>query len=550
MTASFESAFPKLSDEEMLSLEKFASCEDFADGDVVFHSGQPDMDLFVVKKGGLEILNPSDDNESIIVHYAGHFSGDIDLLTRRPTIVTGRAKGETQLLRVKNSELRDVLRRIPRLSEKMLVAVQSRRELLSGLGRLGLKVVGHAQCRDTTMIREFLYKNFVPFRFFDVETGDGKAQFETMGSPALLPVVECFNGTVLTKPSLRDIADGAGIWKHCPNQEVDFAIIGAGPAGIAAAVYAASEGLSTLVLDRLGPGGQAGGSSKIENFIGFPSGLSGNELATRGSLQMLKFGAEMVAPVDVKSITRSANGNSHDLKLDCGAVVTARVVLVAAGVQWKKLEARNAERYERAGVYYACTQVEATLHEDTDVAVVGAGNSAGQAAMFLAECCAKRNVHLIVRSNFGPSMSDYLSDRIRVMSNIVVHEQSSIEVVNGGMHIESVDVISKSEGRFTLPVAAIFVFIGSEPSHPWLPAEIKRDDKGFLLTGTDALTSGAWPLKDRSPCPLETTVPGILAAGDIRSGSTKRVGFAVGDGSQAVTCVHSLMQLMPAKVRS
>jgi thioredoxin reductase (NADPH) len=324
-----------------------------------------------------------------------------------------------------------------------------------------------------------------------------------------------------------------------------------------AAVYAASEGVSTVVLDRLGPGGQAAGSSKIENFIGFPSGLTGAELAMRSVLQMLKFGAKMVAPVVIERIVpAAAPGDLHALQLDCGTTVHARTVLIAAGVRWRKLEAEGAERFESAGIHYACTSVEAILYDTQDVAVVGAGNSAGQAAMFLADCCRDRTVHLLVRKRLGPGMSEYLVHRIRAAPNISLHEGVEIAAVHGQRRLESVTLRAFNGGRQslrsdgalenneksseTLPVSAAFVFIGAEPGCSWLPEAIARDGLGYILTGVDALKSGRWPLKDREPCPLETTIPGILAAGDIRAGSTKRVGFAVGDGSLAVTCVHKL----------
>ena len=224
------------------------------------------------------------------------------------------------------------------------------------------------------------------------------------------------------------------------------------------------------------------------------------------------------------------------MHLDCGTELRARTVLIAAGVRWRKLEAEEADRFESAGIHYACTSVEAILYDSQDVAVVGGGNSAGQAAMFLAECCRTRTVHLLIRSRLGPAMSDYLVSRIRATSNVLVHEGEAIVSIQGGRRVESVILQSGQ----TLPLSAVFVFIGAEPGGAWLPNTIVRDNLGYILTGIDALQSGHWPLKHREPCPLETTVPGILAAGDIRAGSTKRVGFAIGDGSLAVTCVHKL----------
>ncbi len=540
VTATLEHAFPKLTDEELRQLEPMASCEYVNDGDYVFRAGQADNDLFVVKSGAIEIRNPADNNELVAVHEVGGFSGDVDIIIRRPSIVNGVARGRTNVLRVHNARLQEVMIKIPKLSEKLLVAFQMRREFLSQLDRVGFSIIGCGLCSDTTLLREFMHKNFVPFTWFDKDTEVGKATLEKYGE---YPIVQKPDGTTLVRPDLQDLAYECGLWHECPSQSVDLAIIGAGPAGLAAAVYAASEGLNTLVLDKLGPGGQAGGSSKIENFIGFPSGLSGAELAMRGVLQMVKFGAKLIAPTRVESFKPGANAKDpHELTLDCGAIISAKTVLLATGVTWRKLDAVNAQKYERAGVYYACTNVEVMLHDTQNVAVVGAGNSAGQAAMYLAECCPSRTVHVLCRGKFGPSMSEYLCQRIAATKNIQVHENTKITRVNGGEYlIDSVDVVDENGKESQMDVKAVFVFIGAEPGATWLPDEVKRDDKGFVLTGTDVAQSGHWPLKDRIPCPLETTVPRLLAAGDIRSGSTKRVGFAVGDGSLAVTCVHMVM---------
>jgi thioredoxin reductase (NADPH) len=538
---ALEHAFPTLNASEIRQLEPLSERLEFKDGETVFHAGEPEPSLFVVECGSIDIINPSDDDRLIITHRVGQFSGDIDLLIRRPVIVTGIARGQTNVLKVSGKHLHEVLKKIPALSDKLMVAFQMRRELLTNTKKIGLKVVGHARCRDTTVLREFLYKNFVPFTWYDSETKEGVKTFESLGSPSNLPAVLCADGTLLIRPTLRELATGAGIWHKCPDDTVDFAVVGAGPAGISAAVYAASEGLSTLVIDRLGPGGQAGGSSKIENFIGFPSGLSGAELAMRGVLQMLKFGAKLVAPVSVESIQPACDKGYLTLTLSCGAAIRARTVLVATGVTWRKLSAKNAERFERQGVYYACTGVEACLHED-DVAVVGAGNSAGQAAMYLAECCPGRTVHIMARGRFGTSMSDYLSARILATPSIKVHESTEITEIIGDHAIKEIEILNQSGARNRLSLSAIFVFIGAEPGATWLPEAVQRDEKGFVLTGCEAVSSGKWPLKHRDPCPLETTMPGLLAAGDIRSGSTKRVGFAVGDGSLAVTCVNKLRE--------
>ncbi len=253
----------------------------------------------------------------------------------------------------------------------------------------------------------------------------------------------------------------------------------------------------------------------------------------------------MAVPVGVEQLEPGeGNGSPHILRLDCGARIRAQTVLIAAGIRWRKLPAENAGRFEGAGIYYLCTSVEALLYDNHDVAVVGAGNSAGQAAMFLSECCRDRTVHLVIRKRLGPGMSDYLVARIRGAKNIIVHEETEIEAVMGERRLEAMRLKkSGSDEKPTIACGAVFVFIGADPSCGFLPASIARDPLGYLLTGTDVVRSGKWPLKDRDPCPLETSVPGVLAAGDIRAGSTKRVGFAVGDGSLAVTCAHKLRGL-------
>ena len=544
-------AFPHLRPGDLDQLRPFGTPCSYEDGQVVFSAGDAPADLFIVESGAMEILNPAQDNRSVVTHGPGQFSGDIDLLTRRPPLVTGVARGRTQLMRIDGVRIRELLNKVPHFGEILLAAAVERRRLLLETGAVGLKVVGPGKCRDTMLVREFLFKNFVPFIWHDSVSEEGQRLMTSWGSPTRSPVIEFGNGRRLINPSLREVALTAGVWRDCPSDLVDLVIVGAGPAGIAAAVYAASEGVSTVVLDRLGPGGQAGASSRIENFIGFPNGLSGNELATRGVLQMLKFGAKMVAPVVVDRIDSAGGPDSfHTLHLDCGTQLRARTVLAATGVRWRQLDVEGAERFESAGVHHACTSVEAGLYDNQDVAVVGAGNSAGQAAMFLAECCRTRTVHLLVRRRLGKDMSDYLVGRIHSTPNILVREGVEVSNLHGERRLESLTVraftpnrgepVNREDGTQTLPVSAVFVFIGAEPGGAWLPDAVARDPLGYVLTGVDALKSGRWPLTTREPCPLETTVPGILAAGDIRSGSTKRVGFAVGDGSLAVTCVHKL----------
>jgi len=552
--ATVDKAFPRLDPAELALVAKLGREQQLADGETAFVAGDADIDFCVVLEGALDVVNPSDHDKRVATHGPGEFAGDIDLLTRRPVIVTARACGATKVVRVPGGQLRRLLNVVPRLGEKLIDAFTIRRDLLAGAGVLGIRVMGGAYCAETTRLREFLHKNFVPFTWIDTDTDAGNDECRDVPGATAFPSVECQDKTVLVRPSLRELAGCAGVWRSCPDQTVDLCVVGAGPAGIAAAVYAASEGLRTIVLDRLGPGGQVAGSSRIENFIGFPSGLTGTELATRGVLQMLKFGAGLYAPVDVTGLRLADEpGGLHELELDCGTTVRAGVVLIATGVRWRRLEAQGARRFERAGVYYSCTTVEAYAHDEQDVVVIGPGNSAGQAAMFMAECCRSRTVHMLLRGpEIGPGMSEYLCKRILGTPNIKVRTGVEVDAVLGADRVEGVrlraarrdeegpnEASDPKAGAERIDATAVYVFIGAEPHSEWLPAAIERDRKGYVLTGDAAARTGKWPM-DEPPSPLETTVPGILAAGDLRAGSTKRVGFAVGDGSLAVTCVHAL----------
>ena len=540
-----ERLFPTLDDAEMDLLNAHGRTERYADGQVVLQAGEADADFFVVLAGGLAVLNPTHDNAHIVSHGPGEFLGDIDLLTRRPVIVTAVAEGPTKVLRVSGAKLRHLLNTVPRLSEKVLVAFQVRREKLAAAGVAGARVYGPAGCRETTEVREFLYRNFIPAVWTDTTTDDGRERLARLGVGTKTPVLDCGPGRLLQRPNLHQVAECVGIWQGCPLDTFDLAVVGCGPAGMSAAVYAASEGLKVCVLDKLGPGGQAAGSSRIENFIGFPSGLSGTDLATRAVLQMYKFGSQMSVPMVVQSLEPGATADEpHQLHLNCGASLKAHTVLAATGVRWRKLDVPGAQRFERAGVYYACTSVEVAEHQGTDVCVVGGGNSAGQAAMYLAEHCAK-TVHVIVRGQgLSATMSEYLTDRLTSTPNINIHTGTCVAEVFGTRRIDAVDVVPRAGGdRARIPCSAVFVFIGSDPHTDWLPASVQRDGGGFVLTGPDVERSGHWPLPDRPPCPLETTLPRVMAAGDVRAGSTKRVGFAVGDGSLAVTCAHKLRSI-------
>jgi thioredoxin reductase (NADPH) len=534
-------AFPKLTDSEVERLAGLATIGSFQDGELIYAAGTRGLPLYAVQSGGIAIVDESrEESRTVVVHGPHEFTGDVSLLTDRPSAVAAYARGETRAYCVSQVELRRVIQEIPDLSDKLLEAFQTRRIMLERSGYVGVRVFGHLGDPDLTEIREFFDKNKVPHTWVDVDDPDGQTAMTTLGvTPDQLPFVACNRGTRAPRPTVSRIAECLGLKRTIRSEPFDLVIVGAGPAGLAAAVYGASEGLSTLVLDRFGPGGQAGTSSRIENYMGFPAGLSGADLANRGYLQALKFGAELVAPVEVRSMT-SENG-MHRLVLDDEQVVLGRTVLIATGATYQRLPVAGSERWDGAGIFYSCTTVHARSCKTGRAAVVGGGNSAGQAAMFLADQTAGATL-LLRGGDIRKSMSDYLARRIERHAKIEVIRHVEVDSIEGngkfaGLRLRDL----KDGGTRDLDCSALFVFIGARPRTAWLPSTIAVDPKGFILTGAEAAKSDRWPLADREPCTVETTCPGVFAAGDVRSNTTKRVAFAVGDGALAVTCAHRVL---------
>ena len=433
-----------------------------------------------------------------------------------------------------------MIQEIPDLSDKLLEAFQTRRTMLERSGFVGVRLFGRLDDPEVTVIREFFDKNKVPHTWIDADEADGQAALQSLGvGPDQLPFVACNRGTRSPTPTVTRLAECLGLKRQISTEPFDLVIVGAGPAGLAAAVYGASEGLATIVLDRFGPGGQAGTSSRIENYMGFPAGLSGADLANRGYLQALKFGAELVAPVEVRSM--SCEDQIHRLVLDDGQVVLGRTVLIATGATYQELRAPGCEDWNGKGVFYSCTAVHARSCRNGRAAVVGGGNSAGQAVMFLAEHTA--GASLLLRGNdLRKSMSDYLARRIERHPKIEVFRERRSRRRDGRPHDHEPSAPKRPGQEYPRPRLFRAVRLHRrQPRTKWLPASIARDSKGFILTGADAANSKLWPLTDREPCSVETTCPGVFAAGDVRAGTTKRVAFAVGDGALAVSCAHRVL---------
>jgi thioredoxin reductase (NADPH) len=534
-------AFPKLSEAEVECLAGLAKLCSFKDGEAILQAGQRGMPFYVVESGEIAIVDESRaEPKTIVVHGPREFTGDVSLLTDRPSVVSAYARGECRAYCVSQADLRRVIQEIPDLSDKLLEAFQTRRTMLERSGFVGVRVFGHLGDPDVTVIREFFDKNKVPHTWIDADEAEGRAALESLKvSPDQLPFVACNRGTRSARPTVTRLAECLGLKRQISTEPFDLVIVGAGPAGLAAAVYGASEGLATIVLDRFGPGGQAGTSSRIENYMGFPAGLSGADLANRGYLQALKFGAELVAPVEVRSMT--CEDRFHRLVLDDGQVVRGRTVLIATGATYQRLPVADCERWDGAGIFYSCTSVHARACRSGRAAVVGGVNSAGQAVMFLAEQTAGATL-LLRGGDLRKSMSDYLARRIERHAKIDVLRHVEVAAVEGNGTITALRLRDVRNGSSRdLDCSALFVFIGAQPRTDWLPPSIAVDSKGFIFTGADAAKSDRWPLKHREPCSVETSCPGVFAAGDVRSGTTKRVAFAVGDGALAVTCAHRVL---------
>jgi len=532
-------AFPLLNDEEMQEAIKCGRIERYTAGETLFEAGEMPIDCFVSISGDLDIVDTSGEEERLIVtHEPRSLVGDLNILAGRPAIAACRARENAEVIRLTASEVRSLLVRAASLSEKWINAFIRRRELLEESGFEGLRVYGDHNDPATLRVREFMHRNGVPHRWID--TSDAATLSELDKKPEAFPAIAWRHRILLENPSLRDLAIQIGVKRKIPEQLFDTVIIGSGPAGLGAAVYAASEGLSTVVLDRIGPGGQAGSSSRIENYAGFPAGLSGRELALKSYVQALKFGAIFSSPVSVISLGCLQDG-VHEIGLDDGSVVRSKTVIISTGVTYRSMGVAGLQELRGAGIFYAATRVEAVLCKGHPVHIIGAGNSAGQAAMFLSNF--SDQVNLIVRgSDLTKSMSSYLSERVVVNPRIKIRLQSELRAVEGHDCLTGVRIENTASGEMTQEESAgIFVFIGASPCTDFLGTGICKDNKGFLLTGTDVSSNASWPLTTRSPLPLETSCPGIFAAGDCRARTTKRVAAAIGDGALAVTCVHDYL---------
>nr|AYM53926.1 bifunctional protein : sensor cNMP-binding domain-like protein [Corallococcus coralloides] len=529
--------FPQVTPEMAERIATYGTEERLPGGTLLFKRGERSVDFFFVLEGAIEILDFDDEGQPhvITVHDERQFTGELDLFNDRQILVSGRTRGDSRVVRVKRADFRRMVSTETDIGEIIMRAFILRRVGLIRHSQGGVVLIGAGHGADTLRLQRFLTRNGYPHRLLDIDADPDAGGFLDCFklTPDQLPVVIAPCEHVLRNPTNAALADDLGLSEVVDAAHAyDVAVVGAGPAGLAAAVYAASEGLETLVLEALAPGGQAGTSSKIENYLGFPTGISGMALAGRAQVQAQKFGARLAISRAVTGI--DCDSTPYRLSLEDGRTVSARSVVVATGARYRKLDVPNLARFEGQGIHYAATAMESNLCHGEEVIVVGGGNSAGQAAVFLSRTVS--HVHLLVRSGgLAATMSDYLVQRIQSSPRITLHTHTEITALDGDTLLREVTWVHKPTGeRSTRRIGNVFVMIGAEPNTEWLNGCLELDSKGFIRTGVA-------PDGHALASPYATSRPGIYAVGDVRSGSVKRVASSVGEGSVVVQAIHGFL---------
>jgi len=535
-------AAPVLTESQFGRLLSYGTPHPVAVGDTLFAVGDVAYDLVVIEEGLVEIVREAtrDAPEAVVArHGAGRFLGELNLLTGQTVYLTARVVEAGRVVRIPPDRFRRIMAQDPELSTLLLRAFEARRALLRETASRSVEIVGSESSAESLALRSYAARLELPHLWFDADSVAGVALMRLAEVTTLdLPVV-LVPGGIISRATPGLLSESLGLsFREQPGENVDLTVIGGGPAGLAAAVYGASEGLTTILLDAVAPGGQAAASSRIENYLGFPDGLSGSELTGRAAVQALKFGAQLYSPCEVATLDASCQ--RLRVVLTDGTAFNTRAVVVATGARYRSLPLDRWSEFEGAGIYYAATALETRDLENRSVAVLGGANSAGQAALFLAsrECA----VHLVIRSaDIGRGMSQYLVDRILADGRITVHTSSEITGLDGDSSLGAITIADRASGEErATECSALFCFIGALPATHWL-AGVAVDDDGFVRTDTHLTPDdldGVWATLGRAPLPFETSIPAVFAAGDVRHGSMKRVAAAVGEGASAVASVH------------
>ena len=532
-------AFPRLDESQRERFRSLGRVRPVEPGDVLFAAGEVGRDFFVIESGAVAIVQGYG-RENRLIAIQGHhrFLGELSLLTGQRFYLTGVVRDPGEVIQIPVEKLREIVAEDRALSDVILGAFMARRSILIDVGT-GIKLIGSRFSPDTRRLREFLARSRMPHEWTDLEEDEAADALLTHMAvePDETPVVIAGEGEILRNPSTSELGRALGLGSAGALPALcDVVVVGAGPAGLAAALYAASEGLDVQGVEAVASGGQAGTSARIENYLGFPAGISGSELAQRAVVQAGKFGARLTVPAAAVGL-RSTPGH-HEISLSSGEVATGRTVIIATGAQYRRLDVPRLDEFEGGGVYYAATQAEAQLCAGDPVVIVGGGNSAGQAAVFLSEHAAECRL-LIRGGDLGKSMSRYLVDQIERNDSIEVCLHSQVVALDGERELESVTIADSRRGEETeVPARAMFAFIGASPHTEWLEGQLATDAAGFLLTGRDVQGDDLAEYDGGAPYFLETSRPGIFAVGDVHSGSIKRVASAVGEGSMAVRLVH------------
>jgi thioredoxin reductase (NADPH) len=537
--------FPYLTDAQIARLCRAGKVREVSAGEILFKPNDAFVPFFVLLSGSLEIVQPGTKGERpITTHGPKQFTGEMSMISGQRCFVLGRVGSPGEFLEISPEGLRTIVNTDAELSEIFLRAFILRRLALISGGFGNLVLLGSRHSAATLHLREFLSRNAYPYQYIDLDTDKTAQEILDRFSISVdeIPVTICNAGVVMRNPTPQALADCLGFNLSVdPKQTRDVVIVGAGPSGLAAAVYAASEGLDALLIETAAPGGQAGSSSKIENYLGFPTGVSGQELASRAITQAQKFGAKMMVAHQVVELRCSKR--PYEVVLDDGSAIAARSIVISTGAQYNKPPIPNLKRFEGQGIYYGATYIEAQLCGDEEVIVVGGGNSAGQAAVYLAQTA--RKVHMLVRSSsLSDSMSRYLIQRIEENPRIELHYLTEITALDGDTELERVTWVDRAtDESSTRDIRHLFIMAGASPRTSWLRGCVAMDDKGFILTGRDLdpatglVPPSEWPLS-RAPQMLETSLPGVFAVGDVRAGNVKRVASAVGEGAISVHMVH------------